>query len=213
MSKSTTGTRERLLEAARTLIWPSSYSCVSVEDICRAAGVNKGSFYHFFPSKLELALTAMEEHFTEYVQSDMTRIFASNVPFDEQIDMFADSIMAQKRESLAKYGRVCGCPLAALGSEMIGQEQETIVRRAEDMFARARAYIVAAIRSAVDSGTIDAADPETKAMEVHDFITGLMMVARVHNSLDGLERDLKPGMRRILGLENPQKIDARNSKI
>ena len=44
-------------------------------------------------------------------------------------------------------------------------------------------------------------DVDAKAQEVHDFITGLMIMARIHNSLDGLERDLRPGLMRILELE------------
>ena len=52
-------TRHRLLEAATSLIWESSYGAASVEGICQRAGVNKGSFYHFFPSKSELAVAAL----------------------------------------------------------------------------------------------------------------------------------------------------------
>jgi AcrR family transcriptional regulator len=37
------------------------YPITSVDDIIEAAGVSKGSFYHYFDSKEELALTAMHE--------------------------------------------------------------------------------------------------------------------------------------------------------
>ena len=48
--------RTRLLDTARDLIHARSYASASVEDLCAAAGINKGSFYYFFPSKLELYL-------------------------------------------------------------------------------------------------------------------------------------------------------------
>jgi len=43
-------TKQKLLETAMELIWVSSYGSVGVDDICKRAGVSKGSFYHFFPS-------------------------------------------------------------------------------------------------------------------------------------------------------------------
>ena len=47
----TADTQTRILESARELIHSRSYADVGVAAICEHAGVNKGSFYHFFPSK------------------------------------------------------------------------------------------------------------------------------------------------------------------
>lgn len=206
MSRTDKGTRQKLIDTATDLIWMSSYGAVSVDDICTKAGVKKGSFYHFFPSKQDLAITALEEHFKQNVEPDMTRIFAANIPFAEQIDAFAESILTKKRESLEQYGRVCGCPLAALGSEMIGQEEQAIVAKVEEMFGRCRDLMLGAIKGAMEEGVIAKGDANEKAEEIHDFITGLMVMARIHNSLDGLERDLKPGMMRILGIDTKTEL-------
>lgn len=56
----TSDARERILEAAIELIYARSYSAVGVQAICERAGVQKGSFYHFFPSKRELTLAAVD---------------------------------------------------------------------------------------------------------------------------------------------------------
>ena len=53
-------TRERLVTITRDLVHGSTYADVSVEDVCKAAGVNKGSLYHFFPSKHALGLAVLE---------------------------------------------------------------------------------------------------------------------------------------------------------
>ncbi len=42
--------RERLIAAARDEIRRKGYTATRVEDICRAAGVTKGSFFHHFSS-------------------------------------------------------------------------------------------------------------------------------------------------------------------
>jgi TetR/AcrR family transcriptional regulator, transcriptional repressor for nem operon len=53
--------KEKLVRAARHLMLAQGYPVTSVDDIIEAAGVSKGSFYHYFDSKEELALTAMHE--------------------------------------------------------------------------------------------------------------------------------------------------------
>lgn len=52
--------RERLLSAATGLVRRQGYAATSVEDICRAAGVTKGAFFHHFASKDALAIAAAE---------------------------------------------------------------------------------------------------------------------------------------------------------
>jgi len=48
----------KLLEAAQKVVRAKGYSAARVEDICAAAGVTKGSFFHHFPSKEDLILAA-----------------------------------------------------------------------------------------------------------------------------------------------------------
>ena len=44
------------------MIGSSSYASTGVAEICKKAGVNKGSFYHFFESKEELAINALDAY-------------------------------------------------------------------------------------------------------------------------------------------------------
>lgn len=60
----TTATRheskKRLLDGALHVIRAKGYAAATVDDICREAGVTKGSFFHHFKSKDELALSAAD---------------------------------------------------------------------------------------------------------------------------------------------------------
>jgi TetR/AcrR family transcriptional repressor of nem operon len=47
-----------LLDAALHVIRAKGYSATRIEDICEAAGLTKGSFFHHFKSKEDLALAA-----------------------------------------------------------------------------------------------------------------------------------------------------------
>jgi len=50
--------RAKLLDAAITLVRQQGYAATSVEDVCRAAGVSKGAFFHHFADKDAMALAA-----------------------------------------------------------------------------------------------------------------------------------------------------------
>ena len=54
-------TRGRLLDAARDIIRSKGYAATTVDDICHAAGVTKGGFFHHFPSKDQLGIEAAQQ--------------------------------------------------------------------------------------------------------------------------------------------------------
>lgn len=52
--------RTRLLDAALKVVRQKGYAATRVEDLCEAAGVTKGAFFHHFESKEALAVAAAE---------------------------------------------------------------------------------------------------------------------------------------------------------
>lgn len=52
--------RTRLLEAARDIIRAKGFAATTVDDVCRAADVTKGAFFHHFGSKDALGVAAAE---------------------------------------------------------------------------------------------------------------------------------------------------------
>ena len=50
--------RTRLLEAARDLIRQKGFTATTVDDLCKAAGVTKGAYFHHFESKEALGVAA-----------------------------------------------------------------------------------------------------------------------------------------------------------
>ena len=60
MPELATGPKRKLLDAALRVIRVQGYAGSSVDDICREAGVTKGSFFHHFKGKDDLAVAATE---------------------------------------------------------------------------------------------------------------------------------------------------------
>jgi TetR/AcrR family transcriptional regulator, transcriptional repressor for nem operon len=52
--------KTKLLQAALHVIRAKGYSATRIEDVCEAAGLTKGSFFHHFDSKQALALAAAD---------------------------------------------------------------------------------------------------------------------------------------------------------
>jgi TetR/AcrR family transcriptional repressor of nem operon len=73
--KSVPETRTKLLEAAMRVIRMQGFTATTVDDICTAAGVTKGSFFHYFKSKDDLAVAAAQYF------SDMAQGLFSQAPF------------------------------------------------------------------------------------------------------------------------------------
>ncbi|MCW2318137.1 TetR/AcrR family transcriptional repressor of nem operon [Rhodoblastus acidophilus] len=192
-------TKRRLIAAALELIWRSSYGSVSVDDICKAADVRKGSFYHFFPSKADLAVAAMD-HADIELRATYDRIFSPASPPLQRLENLAAFIYDAQKESAEKYGHVCGCPCASLGSEMGAQEPEIRAKFDEQRRHKTR-YYQNVIRDLVAEGLLPAdADVKAKADELFAYLMGRVMLARIENDLEPLRRDLKHGIFRTLGI-------------
>jgi TetR/AcrR family transcriptional regulator, transcriptional repressor for nem operon len=185
--KSVPDTRTRLVEVAMDLIWQRSYGAVSVDMICKAAGVFKGSFYHFFPTKADLMAAALE-HYWINNRPQFDRIFSPPAPPLEQIRKYFEYVRRRQIERRSTAGRVLGCPYASIGCE-ISQQEPVVGAKIRELMGRYCAYFERAIRAANDARAIRVADPKAKARELFALLEGTLTQARIHDDpslLDGM---------------------------
>lgn len=65
--KSDSESKRKLLDAAMKLMIAKGFTATTVDEICSEAGLTKGSFFHYFDSKEDLAKAAAK-HFHEFQQ-------------------------------------------------------------------------------------------------------------------------------------------------
>jgi len=59
--------RIQIMDTGKEFFWKFGFKRVTIEEICKAAGVSKMTFYKFFPNKLELAKTILDAVFGEVI--------------------------------------------------------------------------------------------------------------------------------------------------
>lgn len=197
-------TRKSLIEAAHALIWANSYAHVSVEDICRAAGVQKGSFYHFFPTKAELAVAALEDHWAQSGPK-IEKIFGENASKPlKQLRALCQEILLKQQNSLQASGQVCGCPYATVGTEMSGQN-ERLQHLTQALGEKFVGHFERLLRNAAQMELIPSQGLKARAQAMHTYLLGAMMQARITNTLDPVGPSLEMALKRLSGLDQPKK--------
>ncbi|MDE3722186.1 TetR/AcrR family transcriptional regulator [Nocardiopsis sp. N85] len=189
-------TRERLVRVARDLIHGSSFAQVSVEDICKEAGVHRGSLYHFFPSKERLGLAVLDANWA-MMAALLDEAFGAEAPPLERIDRFVrgfGGMIALMRE---RTGSTPECPIGGLSAELSakGDEPRAHATRILDAWA---AYFSDAIREAEARGEVDpTVDPHETALRILAYLQGTALLAKAYDRPEIVEH-ARDGVRALL---------------
>ncbi len=184
--------KQRLMQVAQHWFWTRSCQAVSVDMLCREAGVNKGSFYHFFESKQAILLATLDGLWTQLREELIEPAFDPSQPPVQRIrSLFERSFKMQKR-AFDAYGAVPGCPFLNMGAEMSTQDEE-VRQRVEAITRRYTLYIESALREAAIASDLQVAAPAL-AQSIYSSLSGLMLQAKIANRpeviLEGIDTAL-----------------------
>lgn len=168
--------------------WHSrSFDGVGVAEICRLAKVNKGSFFHFFPSKEALLLAVIDHHAGCIRERLMTGAFRPDVPPLARLERY----FAERRTTMRqdRGGAFRGCPIGNLISEL-GTRDEAARDAAARVLDMIRQCILEVLREAVADGSLPAdVDVEVAAGAIVAYMQGLAVLGKAYRDparLDGL---------------------------
>jgi len=175
-------TRDRIVRSAAKLFLTRSYQSVGVVDLCAAADVRKGSFYHFFPSKAALAKAVVDLHADE-----LDRRLGTS----DDLHAVVDAVGAIQRAFERLFGRVVGCPFGNLAAELSTMDEE-LREHVAGVFARWESRLARSCRAAAEQGALrDGVDPDRLAHTILAQLQGLILLAKVTNTpADGITAGL-----------------------
>ncbi|RAG82171.1 TetR/AcrR family transcriptional regulator [Streptacidiphilus pinicola] len=181
----TSDAREKILKAAQSLIELRGYSALGVAEICKAAGVPKGSFYYFFETKELLALAVIDEHWAVQ-RVAWERIMRSDAQPLQRLRQLFEETEAGQRAGRKSCGTVSGCLFGNLSLELSNQT-EPIRERLQQIFDRQVEMVDQVISEAQQQGDVAVVDSHEAARSVVAQLEGQVLFAKLYNNPQRLE--------------------------
>lgn len=159
------------------------YHGTGVQEIVQAAGVPKGSFYHYFASKEDFSLQALEFFYGPRLQRYAEALGNPNVsPGERIISYYAEVISHFARQEKIEYHCFIGC----LSFEM-AELSQPIGRRVEDILHRSMQILADCLLAARDAGELPAdQDCQALAEFIGNAWEGALMRMKVGGSVTPL---------------------------
>ncbi len=178
-----TDTRSRILSTAREMFHGRSYADVGIQEICDGARVQKGSFYHFFPSKHDLAMAVIDNMADEWAHGFVAESFDQNLPPVERLDYMIDAAYYWQKAATDIEGRMPGCLFGNLALEMSTRD-DVMRAKLNAVFDKAMGKFRATLDEAVQGGTLAAMDTEATATAMLAYLEGIILLAKTRNDPD-----------------------------
>ena len=111
------GKRERLIAAARDLVYRKGVARTTLADIAQASGVPVGNLYYYFKTKDEIVAAIAHAH-ADQLSSGLADIERRHRSPRARLRALV-AVLAGQREMIARHG----CPYGTLGSELARQAE------------------------------------------------------------------------------------------
>ena len=173
MNAPVTPARERLLIAARDLIRRQGFAATSVDELCRAAGVTKGAFFHHFPSKEALGVAAAQ------YWSTTTGGFFAAAPYHAHPDPLG-RVLAYidfRAEIVAGGIEEFTCLAGTLAQE-VWESSPAIAAACAESITRHAATLEADIAAAAAARGLSGLDPRGLALHTQAVLQGGFVLAK-----------------------------------
>ncbi|RAR51909.1 TetR family transcriptional regulator [Paraburkholderia unamae] len=173
--------RQHILDTAMPILLGKGFSAVGLNEILAAAGVPKGSFYHYFGSKEAFGEALLTSYFAEYAERLDELLVRQPGTAAAKLMRYWD----EWRQIQCADDPVGKCLAVKLGAEVsdLSEAMREVLRRGTDA-------IITRIAACIEEGRADGSlasvsDAATTAVTLYELWLGATLLEKIH-------RDRKP---------------------
>lgn len=181
----TSDARPRIISTSKRLFHERGYQAVGVSELCGASDVNKGSFYHFFPSKRHLLIEILSDSWDE---TGILKSWLQQPPISPGRDLrhYLRELFAFHYAEWEASGYVRGSILGNISAELGTADEPKIAKEIKRLFDQERRALRVLLIAGRKTGEFNVEDINTNADGLLASIQGLLLLAKIRNDLSVL---------------------------
>jgi TetR/AcrR family transcriptional repressor of nem operon len=177
-------TKERILDAAKSLMLEKSFHSVGLSEILSTVKVPKGSFYHYFESKEQFGVELLKHYVAAASAYKRQMLLSPEVEPNPLLRLLTclEANVAQMQENNGK----CPCLAAKLSSEVadLSEPMREVLAEAQHEWSKITELL---LREGIKKKQVNASiDPKRTAVVFNDLWTGAMMSSAIQRNVTPL---------------------------
>ncbi len=176
-------TRENIIAVGQRIIGAKGFSAVGLNEILSAAGVPKGSFYHYFGSKDAFGVALLESYFDEYLADLDNTLGEPGLTMAERLMNYWQ--IWQETQSFSDcQGKCLAVKLGAEVADMSEAMRATLKRGTSGIIER----LARAIQAGVEERSLSVSeDPSSVAQSLYQLWLGASVMVKIVRNLQPFE--------------------------
>lgn len=195
MSNASNPKRQQILKTGKELFWKYGFKRVTIEEVCKEAGVSKMTYYKYFTNKMDLVKTIMDKILQSSLEK-FKQIIARDIPYPEKVagmvklkrdqietmssEFFRDYVQSGDPELLAHLEKVSGESMQIFVDDFHKAQQNGDIRK--DLKIE---FIMVVMNRLIDMAHEDVLldmydNPQDLVMEITNFLFYGMLNREVH---------------------------------
>jgi TetR/AcrR family transcriptional regulator, transcriptional repressor for nem operon len=169
------------IKAATKAFWDHGYHPTSIDDLCKATGLLRGSLYSAFGDKKGILLAALDQ----YAEKNLARLAESLNSAEPSREVLRSALLYYTRVATTPSGNH-GCFVTNTALELLPGDRE-VADRVERIFRRMTALLTAAVIRGQAAGIFN---PELDERAVGNFLLCAIQGLRVLGKVSRDEQEL-----------------------
>jgi AcrR family transcriptional regulator len=195
MQQRSADTQQRILKSARDLFSSAGYDATGVSQICTAAGLSKGAFYHHFPSKHAVFMALLKEWLIILDEEALARH-----PGDKDVPA-SIARMAASADLIFTDGQGQFPMFLEFWQQSI--RDELVWEETKQPFMKYLYYFSKLVEDGVQEGSIRPLDPATTARAILGLALGIILQSMLYPQQTDWKNELQISIDLLLrGMSN-----------